>query len=167
MASRAVVPPSVQKVLAFQLKFRDPSEWNFRALNIALAVALLLLMLSIAAMGARKRHSNPPAPPDPDYVFALATANRFLRAWQADDLETGMVLLSDRIRHSQDPEKFEQFFAGTTDRAFEIARGQGGRGRYRFAIVLVTASGTRSRRRSSEIIVVDAGKNDWVVDKLP
>jgi len=45
-----------------------------------------------------------------DYVFALATANRFLHAWQTDDLETGMVLLSDRVRHSQDPEKFEQFW---------------------------------------------------------
>ena len=136
-------------------------------MKISLWVAFLFLALPVSAMGARRLRSTPPPPPDPDYVFALATANRFLRAWQSDDLETGMVLLSDRVRHSQSPEKIEQFFAGTPDRAFEIARGQGNRGRYRFPVVLVTATGTRLRRRSSEITVVNTGKNDWVVDKLP
>jgi hypothetical protein len=29
------------------------------------------------------------------------------------------------------------------------------------------AEGARVRRRFSEIIVVNTGKNDWVVDKLP
>jgi len=148
-------------------KLPGPKNGNFRAVQTLLWVAVLLLTLPPAALGARKRHANPPAPPDPDYVFALATANRFLRAWQSDDLETGMVLLSDRVRHSQSPEKFETFFAGSPDRAFEIARGLGNHGRYRFAVVLVTATGTRLRRRSSEIIVVDTGKNDWVIDKLP
>ncbi len=100
-------------------------------------------------------------------MFALATANRFLHAWQAGDLETGMVLLSDRVRHSQDPEKFEQIFSSDSDRAFEIARGIGNRGRYRFAVVLVTSQGNRIRRRFSEIIVVNTGKNDWAIDKLP
>jgi hypothetical protein len=119
------------------------------------------------AGGSHKRHSTAPTPTDPGYVFALATANRFLHAWQSGDLETGMVLLSDRIRHSQDPEKLEQFFSGDADRAFEITRGQGNRGRYRFATVLVTAAGLRVRRRYAEIIVVNTGKNDWVVDKLP
>jgi len=128
---------------------------------------ILLLSLPMWAGGSRKHHSNAPTPSDPGYVFALATANRFLHAWQMGDLETGMVLLSDQVRHSQDPEKFEQFFSGDPDRAFEITRGQGNRGRYRFAIVLVTAAGSHVRRRYSEIIVVDTGKNDWVVDKLP
>ena len=128
---------------------------------------ILLLSLPIGAAGSGKRHSNPPTPTNRGYVFALATANRFLHAWQTGDLETGMVLLSDHARHSQDPEKFEQFFSGTTDRAFEIASGQGNRGRYQFAVVLVTTEGTRVRRRFAEINVVNTGKNDWVVDKLP
>lgn len=135
-------------------------------LGKALAV-ILLLSLPIWAAGSRKQHSNPPAPTDQGYVFALATANRFLHAWQTGDLETGMVLLSDHVRHSQDPEKFEQFFSGDADCAFEISSGQGNRGRYRFAVVLVTTAGARVRRRFSEIIVVNTGKNDWVVDKLP
>ena len=100
-------------------------------------------------------------------MFALATANKFLHAWQTGDLETGMVLLSDRLRHVQDPEKFERFFSGNPDRAFEIARGQGNRGRYRFAVVLVTLPDKRLRRRFSDIVVLDTGRNDWVVDRLP
>ena len=135
--------------------------------KLAIAAAVILLLsLPMWAAGPRKHHSAT-TPIDPDYVFALATANRFLHAWQSGDLETGMVLLSDRVRHSQDPEKLEQFFSGDGDRAFEITRGQGNRGRYRFATVLVTAEGARVRRRFSEIIVVNTGKNDWVVDKLP
>ena len=133
---------------------------------VCATAVILLLSLPMWAAGPRKHHSTP-TPTDPDYVFALATANRFLHAWQSGDLETGMVLLSDRVRHSQDPEKLEQFFSGDADRAFEITRGQGNRGRYRFATVLVTAEGARVRRRFSEIIVVNTGKNDWVVDKLP
>jgi hypothetical protein len=137
-------------------------------LKIALAVVLLILVSSpTRAAGAHKRHSSMPAALGPDYVAALATANRFLHAWQTDDLESGAVLLSDRLRHTQSPEKFEQLFAGGTGRAFEISRGQGSRGRYRFAVVLVTTSGARLRRRNSEITVVDTGKNDWLVDKLP
>src|SRR6266478_8646418 len=132
-----------------------------------ITVLILLLSLPTWAEGSHKHRSIAPTPTDPDYVFALATANRFLHAWQTGDLETGMVLLSDRVRHSQDPEKFEQFFSGNSNRAFELARGQGSGGRYRFAVVIVTIAGRRIRRRSSEIIVVNTGKNDWVVDRLP
>ena len=153
------------------LKSRSLSTSNGRANQTAklawIATLILLLSLPMWAGDSRKHHSNPPTPADPGYVFALATANRFLHAWQMGDLETGMVLLSDRVRHSQDPEKIEQFFSGDTDRAFEITRGQRNHGRYRFAILLVTAEWSRIRRRSSEIIVVNTGKNDWVVDKLP
>jgi hypothetical protein len=100
-------------------------------------------------------------------VFALAAANHFLEAWQTGDLEAGMVLLSDRVRHSQNAEKLEQFFSSGTDRAFEITRGHGHPGRYGFPIVLVTPRGSHITRRFSEIILVETGKNDWVVDKLP
>ena len=132
------------------------------------ATLIFILFIAFSASAAkRKRHAEPPADTSGDYVFALATADKFLHAWQVDDLETGMVLLSDHVRHSQDPEKFEQYFAGATDRAFEIAHGQGNRGRYSFAVVLVTTSGSHVRRRASAIMVVDSGKNDWVVDKLP
>ncbi len=112
-------------------------------------------------------HSRSATFSDPAYVYALATANRFLHAWQAGDLENGMILLSDGVRHAQNADKLEQFFSATTERAFEISTGHGHRGRYSFPVVLVTPQAVHLARRSSEIIVVNIGKNDWVVDKLP
>jgi len=43
------------------------------------------------------------------------------------------------------------------------------RGRYEFPIVLVSgaSSNIRARRRFSSLVMVDAGKIDWAVDKLP
>ncbi len=105
-------------------------------------------------------------PTDPGYVYALAAASHFLHAWQTADLENGTVLLSDNIRHSHNADNLEEFFS-SGDRAFEISRGKGHQGRYVFPVVLVTLRGSRVTRRASEIILIETGKNDWVVDKLP
>jgi hypothetical protein len=131
------------------------------------AFLLLLFPLSAWAAGSHHPHSGRPAPEDPGYVFALAAANRFLDAWQTENLEAGTVLLSDHVRHSRNPDEIEQFFSGGADRAFEIMHGNGNRGRCRFPVVLVTGEGRRVHRKYSEIILVNTGKNDWVVDKLP
>jgi hypothetical protein len=133
-----------------------------------LLAAVLVFSSQLWGAGPRKQGTKPVAI-NPAYVSALAVANRFLHAWQSGDLETGMVLLSDRVRHSQNPEKFEQFFAGTNDRGFEIARGIGNRNhdRYRFAVVLVIEQAGHIKRRFSEVIVANTGKNDWAIDKLP
>jgi hypothetical protein len=115
-------------------------------------------------------HSHPPkqeTPAEPGYVFALAASTHFLHAWQTADLEDGMVLLSDGIRHSQNADKLEQFFSSGTSRGFEIARGHGHPGLYSFPVVLITLRGSHVIRKISEIVVVETGKNDWVVDKLP
>jgi hypothetical protein len=134
--------------------------------KIRLAACLFLLTAPVWA----RPHSHlakPADPSDPGYVFALAAANHFLHAWQTADLENGMVLLSDRVRHSQNADRLEQFFSNGTERAFEITRGHGHPGRYSFPIVLVTTRGPHVTRRFSEVILVETGKNDWVVDKLP
>ncbi len=152
-------------------------------MKIRLAACLFLLTaFSTAPAWARanSRSAQPESPLDRDYIFALAAANHFLHAWQTGDLEAGTLLLSDRLRHSQNADKLEQYFSNGTNRAFEITRGHGRRGRYRFPAVLVTLrgaseetrDGTRAAtrhltRKFSEIILVDTGKNDWVVDKLP
>ena len=128
------------------------------------SVVLLVSLLSWASPHKRVKRVDPP---DQSYVSALACANRFLHAWETGDLETGMVLLSDRVRHAQNPETFEKFFLAESVRGFEIARGVGGRRRCRFPVVLVTTRGNQLRRTFSEIVVVDTGKNDWAVDKLP
>jgi hypothetical protein len=63
----------------------------------------------------------------------------------------------------------ETFFsnAGVKVRSFEITTGHGHPGQYTFPIVLVTPRGSRIARKFSEITLIEAGKNDWVVDKLP
>jgi len=78
-----------------------------------------------------------------------------------------MVLLSDNVRRSQNADTLEDLFSSVSDRAYEIGRGQGHPGRYHFPVVLVTKTGGGLRRVFSEIIVVNTGKNDWAVDKLP
>jgi hypothetical protein len=137
-----------------------------------------MFSLLTSLSGARPhKHPAPSAPSDPAYVQALATANRFLYAWQGGDLANGMVLLSDQVRHAQNADTLERFFSAETDRAFEIRSGHGNHARYGFPVVLVTtktdsgATGNSSNksvtRKSSELVLIDAGKNDWVVDKLP
>jgi hypothetical protein len=138
--------------------------------KIRLAACLFLLTVFLTVPVWARSHGHPAKqenPSDPGYVFALAAANHFLHAWQTEDLESGIVLLSDRVRHSQNADQLEQFFSNGTDRAFEITRGHGHHGRYSFPVVLVTPRGSHVTRRFSEIILVETGKNDWVVDKLP
>jgi len=143
---------------------------NSPSVKIQFAACLFLLaVFPTAPVWARSHsHSAEEGPLDPGYVFALAAANQFLHAWQTGDLEAGMVLLSDGVRHSQNADKLEQFFSNGKDRAFEITRGHGHQGRYSFPLVLVTPRGSSHvTRRFSEIVLVETGKNDWVVDKLP
>jgi len=138
--------------------------------NIRLAACFFLLTALLMAPVSARSSSHPAKQADisdPGYAFALAAANHFLHAWQTADAENGMVMLSDHIRHTQNPDQLEQFFLNGTDRAFEITRGHGHPGRYSFPVVLVTPRGSRVTRKFSEIILIETGKNDWVVDKLP
>jgi hypothetical protein len=130
--------------------------------------AILLLFVPLPSWGGPQRHPVKRALlSDIGYVLALGTANRFLHAWQAGDIETGMVLLSDHARRSHNAENLEKFFSGGSDRAYEIERGKGHAGRYRFPVVLIMKTDGGLHHTFSEIIVVDTGKNDWAVDKLP
>ena len=143
---------------------------NTFSVQVRLAALFFLPIVFLTpplSAGSHKHPAPQAAPSDPSYVFALAAANHFLHAWQTSDLEDGTVLLSDNIRHSQNADKLEQFFSSGKDRGFEIGQGHGHSGRYSFLVVLVTARGSHVTRKSSEIIVVETGKNDWVVDKLP
>jgi hypothetical protein len=134
--------------------------------KILLAACLSLLTAPVWA-GSHSHLVKQETPSEPGYVFALAAANHFMHAWQTGDLENGTVLLSDGIRRSQNADTLEQFFSTGTERAFEITRGHGDGGRYSFPVVLVTPRGFHISRKFSEITLVEAGKNDWVVDKLP
>ncbi len=107
----------------------------------------------------------------PDYVYALAAANHFMHAWQTGDTENGMIELSDGLRHSQNADNLEEYFSNSNSiskaRSFEITRGTGHTGRYDFPVVLVSLRGSRVIRKFSDIVLIETGKNDWTVDKLP
>ncbi len=137
-------------------------------LLMGLLAGFLVVLPAASAWARSHSHSvEPSITSDPGYGFALAAADRFLQAWQTGDVESGMVLVGDSVRRSQSADKLEQFFSNAKDRAFEITRGHGRPGRYSFPVVLVMPRGAHVTRRFSEITLVGAGKNDWVVDKLP
>lgn len=130
----------------------------------------LTILLAIPAWPrSHTRSTKQEIPSEAGYVFALAAANHFLHAWQTGDLESGTVLLSDGLRQSQNADQMEDFFsnARTKTRSFEITSAHGHPGHYTFPIVLLTPRGSHINRKFSEITLIEAGKNDWVVDKLP
>jgi hypothetical protein len=106
---------------------------------------------------------------DASYVSALAAADRFLQAWHGSDLEHGIVLLSSHAKAAATSDTVETFFSNAQPCAYEITRGKELRpGRYEFPVVLIcTANKRRVQRRFSNIVVVNAGNNEWAVDNLP
>jgi hypothetical protein len=108
---------------------------------------------------------------DLGYVSALAAANRFLQAWQNQDHETGLLMLTDDAKQHSCEEHMEVFFSSGADAAYEIARGRKMKaGRYSFPVTLFPFhSGTTKSDRSqkSEIVVVRTGKEEWAIDRLP
>jgi hypothetical protein len=128
-------------------------------------LVFLSLLLSPLAVKAR-----PVRALDSGYVPALATADRFLQAWQSSDVENGMVLLTSHAKEAATTDVIERFFSNPGPSAYEIGRGKLlKRGRYEFPVVLVggDSKNVHTRRRFSSIVVVNTGDNDWAVDKLP
>ena len=107
---------------------------------------------------------------DRDYSSALATADRFLHAWQSQDAESGILLLSDRARQHTEETLVHDFFFAERSGSFEIGRGRKVTpGRYEFPVALFAsdAGPTReSRPKTVSLIVVKVG-HDWAVDQLP
>jgi hypothetical protein len=138
----------------------------FRRLRTAILCVSLLLLLPVSPLAAK----TPASGLDASYIRALAAADHFLQAWQSGDLENGTALLSSHARESTSTDVVEKFFSDPAPSAYQIDRGKLlKRGRYEFPVVLVTEDGkdARARRHFSSIIVVNTGKNDWAVDKLP
>ncbi len=143
-----------------------------RRRSLFVCIVILLLLLPSANL-AKSKPKTASATVDPDYVSALATANRFLHAWQVQDHETGVLLLTDAAKQHSTEDRLDAFFSAgdATAAGFEIARGKKLQsGRYRFPVALwqsIPGKNRKSHPRFSEIIVVRTGKDDWAVDKLP
>jgi len=110
---------------------------------------------------------------DPDYVCALSAANHFLYAWQANDSETGILMLTDRMKQRMREEALSDFFSssGMVFQSFEIGRGRKlAPGRYKFPVTLFQRIGNTGKvtpPRDSVLIVVHVGRDDWAIDRLP
>ena len=141
-----------------------------RHLAFPLIILFLALFLSASA-AARSRHSPTPPVPDPGYAPALGAANRFLQAWQNQDHETGLLMLTDLAKQNSSEDRMESFFSSSSDSAYEIARGRKLKaGRYAFPVTLFVSRSDQNPSRGpqkSEIVVVRAGKDEWAIDKLP
>ena len=141
-----------------------------RHLAFPLVILSLAPLLSTSA-DARNKHSSSLAVPDRGYSSALAAANRFLQAWQNQDRETGLLMLTDAAKQASSQERTDSFFSSGNDAAYEIARGRKLKiGRYAFPVTLFTAHSDSSqpdRPQRSLIIVVHAGRDEWAIDKLP
>jgi hypothetical protein len=129
----------------------------------------LVLFLSLPLLPSPLAATTRPTPAlEPGYVAALAAADHFLQAWQSGDVENGMVLLSSSAKKTATTDAVEKFFSNPGPSAYEIGRGKPRkRGRYEFPVVLIGNSKNHARRRFSSIAMVDTGKNEWAVDKLP
>jgi|SRR5579864_5135528 len=104
---------------------------------------------------------------DPAYGAALAAANRFLHAWQTQDHETGIMMLSDSAREHASRDQLQEFFSSGPEAAFEIQRGKRlNADEYSFPVVLFNLSSS-PRPHICRIVIVKAGKDDWAVDRLP
>src|SRR5438128_11844786 len=71
---------------------------------------VLLSCLISSSLFARVSKSSSSRAIDPSYSSALAAANRFLHAWQTQDHEAGIMMLTDAARQQTSPELLQSFF---------------------------------------------------------
>jgi len=135
-----------------------------RWLHLLLALLLPLLLAGATA------NPRPSSALDSSYVPALAVANHFLQAWQSGDVESGTILLTTHAKQPLSRDDLDRFFSNPEPSGYEIGRGTlVKRGRYEFPVVLVTGASKNPHihRRFSSIVILNTGRNDWAVDKLP
>jgi hypothetical protein len=144
---------------------------QIRRILVLVFLQLLPGLVVPSALGKSKTAANPV---DSEYVSALGTANDFLHAWQTQDREAGILLLTDRVKQGTPEDSLVRFFSRTACKAqsFEIQRGRKlGPGRYRFPVSLfqqpAAAREKWMRPQLSSLVVVRRRSNEWSIDKLP
>lgn len=141
--------------------------------SIRTALVLLAgLALAPLTWGSKPKAANNPVL-DGEYVSALAAANRFLHAWEVQDHETGVLMLTDEAKQHLSEDALDAFFstAPSVEESFEITRGKKVEsGRYVFPVTLwrtPTGKNGKLHPSYSTIVVVRTGKDEWAIDKLP
>ncbi|HEX6505082.1 MAG TPA: hypothetical protein VF011_17710 [Terriglobales bacterium] len=135
-----------------------------------LAVIALASITTLPGSGRTHPLRHAPSKAEADYVSALATANRFLYAWQSHDEEAGLLLLTEAAKKRSSEEQVADFFADSGLTTYEIGRGKKLKpGIYVFPLALYISNEreNRCRPRYSQVSVVKTGKQDWGIDTLP
>jgi hypothetical protein len=156
---------------AVLIKMVHSMDFVVRRLRIVVPSLFLFLSLTIPLSG--KTRAIADVAVDRDYVSALAAVDRFLHAWQTDDEEAGILMLTDKLKQRSNEETVREFFSADPLRAsYEIGRGRKlSSGHYEFPVTLFQSPSQNGPHwmhpQSSALIVVKAGKTDWAIDKLP
>lgn len=170
-STRLVIPktagPSLKRCLRPSANSGGTCFAHLRVL--ARGALCLLCLLPATGFAKTKAHHNVV---DQNYVTALATAHRFLHAWQSHDEETAVLLLTDTAKKHASDDQFATFLEAGAPATYEISRGKKLKnGRYAFPVALYRASSRESPRRPraryTSLLVCDTGKDGWAVDKLP
>src|SRR5438477_1346708 len=129
---------------------------------------VLLSCLMSSSLFARVSKSSSSRAADPSYSSALAAANRFLHAWQTQDHETGIMMLTDSARQHASPEQLQSFFSPGPSAAYEITHGKRiSAATYSFPVALFGSSMTATHPHVSKLVLTRSRKDDWLVDRLP
>jgi hypothetical protein len=144
---------------------------NFK-FHLPVSIACLLLAGAPLSLPAKAKPGSAAAPVDAEYVAALAGANNFLHAWQSQDRETGLLMLTDAAKQGVSEERLRDPLSpgSSSPRSYEISRGKRvDAGRFAFPVALFDKhdENQRTRPRFSRIVVIKIGRQDWSVDRLP
>jgi hypothetical protein len=130
------------------------------------------VVLNPLSSSARSRTVPASSIADQEYVSALGGANNFLHAWQSQDHETSLLMLTETAKHDLSEDRLQDFFSpgSSTQRSYEISRGKKlSAGRFEFPVALFELDPARkwTHPRFSQIVMLKTGKDEWSVDKLP
>jgi hypothetical protein len=134
--------------------------------------ACALVLLRPLCSPARSRTAAASSIADQEYVSALGGANTFLHAWQSQDHETSLLMLTETAKHNLSEDRLQGFFSpgSSTQRSYEISRGKKlAAGRFEFPVALFELDSAHkwTHPRFSQIVMLKTGKQEWSVDKLP
>jgi hypothetical protein len=140
-----------------------------------IAVLVLVTALVGSGFGFRHKKSKPPEDIDQNYISALASAERFLFAWQTRDASDGLALLSNRLRAAHQTSFLQHYIIGDENpahAAFEISNGKKlPDGRYAFEVRLFENQRGEfwqgKRPKPSRIVMAASDLDRWLVDELP
>src|ERR1700683_196886 len=127
-----------------------------RSLFAILLISWFATLYSTPIWGATRTAPARTSSTGADYIRALAAADRFLQAWQSEDVETGTVLLSSHVKDKINRDELDRLFTNFAPGAYEIEHGKLlHRGCYEFPIVLLSGSAKKSKRHFATMVVLN------------